>query len=332
MQILLLGATGLLGHNVLLRLLEGGYDVVALVRHRDGLRLPQALLSDARLHIVEGAYSTDTLRDAARPCQAIINCAGTTDMSLLRYSDYVPINVTLCEQVIQVMEELDIRTLVHVSSANTIGYGNTQHPATEEADMEAPFTRSYYAQSKRAAEQMLAWTAMEHPDWHLICLNPGFMVGPYDTKPSSGKLLLAAYGRKMMAIPSGGKAFVDVRDVAAAAVSALKKGHSGSRYLLAGQSLTLQQFYALQAQICGYKQRQVGVSDFLLKLLGRVGDLMRFCGCRTQLATRNVRQLMVTEYYDCSAAVRDLDFAASDLEGAIRAFFAWREEHCVTDS
>lgn len=41
MKVLLLGATGLLGHNVLLRLMEEGHQVVALVRRADGIHLPQ---------------------------------------------------------------------------------------------------------------------------------------------------------------------------------------------------------------------------------------------------------------------------------------------------
>ena len=42
MKVLLLGATGLLGHNVLLRLVNEGHRVVALVRHADAVRLPKS--------------------------------------------------------------------------------------------------------------------------------------------------------------------------------------------------------------------------------------------------------------------------------------------------
>ena len=324
MRVFLLGATGLLGHNVLQLLLERGYEVVAAVRRCDGLRLPHSMLDSPRLQVVECQYAIDQLREAARHCDAIINCAGTTDMSLLRYTDYVPINVTLCEELLQVMGELDIRTFVHVSTANTIGYGSAQHPANEEAEMASPFTNSYYAQSKRTAEQMLAWNASQHPEWHIVCLNPGFMIGAYDVKPSSGQLLLAAEGRRIMAAPEGGKSFVAVRDVATATVSALTRGKSGQRYLLAGRSLTFREFYTLQSHVCGYRQRLISVPSWLLRMVGRVGDLLRFFGCRTRLSTRNVRQLMITEYYDCTAAMQELDYAPTSLEDAIREFFQWR--------
>ncbi len=40
MKVLLLGATGLLGHNVLQKLLAAGHDVSVLVRSADGIKLP----------------------------------------------------------------------------------------------------------------------------------------------------------------------------------------------------------------------------------------------------------------------------------------------------
>ena len=154
MNILLLGATGLLGHNVLHSLLARGHSVVALVR--DGGTLP----SDPMLNLLRGSIlDVAALRNAASGCDAIINCAGTTDMSLLHYDDYLPVNKVLVEYILQVMDEVKINTLVHVSSANTIGYGTPQSPGVESNDICAPFSASYYAQSKVEGEKILLWDA-----------------------------------------------------------------------------------------------------------------------------------------------------------------------------
>lgn len=320
MRILLLGSTGLLGHNVLHSLLDGGHSVVALVR--DAKVLADVAANPA-LTIVKGSLlDLETLRVAAGGCDAIVNCAGTTDMSLLNYNDYVPVNKTLVECILEVMDEEGIKTFVHTSSANTIGFGSKQKPGVETDDIRAPFSRSLYAQSKLEAEKLLAWDAQQHPDRHIIILNPGFMIGPFDFKPSSGKLMLAAYRRRLMACPCGGKSFVAVRDVAAAAVNALTMGTSGERYLLTGNDMSLSDFYALQARICGYSQRLLVLPRWLVALAGRVGDLLRWMGVATQLSTRNVRQLMVMEYYSSGKAQRELDFTTSSLENAIADFFS----------
>lgn len=315
---MLLGATGLLGRNVLNLLLERGMEVSALVRSNSfDMAAPS-------LDVCHGSLlNIEDLRNAAEGCDAIINCAGTTDMSLLHYDDYLPVNKQLCENLLMLMDELHISTYVHISTANTIGYGSASRPGNEDDPMRPPFTRSFYAQSKLEAEKLLAWESIQHPERHIIVLNPGFMVGAYDSKPSSGKLLLAGYKRRIMASPSGGKSFVHVADVATAAVNALSMGRNGERYLLTNADMSLKDFYAMQARICGYSQRFVTLPALLVALAGRVGDLLRRIGIRTQLSTRNVRQLQVMEYYCSDKARRELGFPSTPIEDAVRDFFLW---------
>jgi len=323
MKVLLLGASGLLGHNVLKHLLQQGHEVHALLRVVSALHT-EAFPSTAGLTLFQGSLLDDAaLQSAAQGCEAIINCAGVTDMSLLHYEDYLPVNCHLCGKLLAVMERLGIHCLVHTSTANTIGYGTPSHPATESAPLQPPFSRSYYALSKRAGEELLLSAVRSHPDWHIVILNPGFMVGSFDTKPSSGKLLLTGYRKPLMLAPKGGKSFIHVADVAVAAVNALTMGQHGGRYLLTGQNLTLRQFYRLQAQVMHYRQLLLPLPNWLLGIAGRVGDLLRCCGIATQLSTRNVRQLMVREYYDNTAALRQLNTPQTPMSQAISDFFAW---------
>lgn len=324
MKVLLLGTTGLLGHNVLLELLGRGIPVVALVRNRSRLALSDQCCSHPLLSVREGSLLNDRdLRNSAADCDAIINCAGTTDMSLLHYDDYLPVNRDLVGRLLHLMEELPVGALVHVSTANTIGFGNPDHNATEDDTIQKPFADSFYAQSKLEGEGLVAEWAAAHPDRHLVVLNPGFMVGAYDTHPSSGKLLLSAYRRRFMAAPKGGKSFVHVGDVAQAAVNALTMGRSGHRYLLTGVNCSLKGFFLLQAQQQGYRQRVISLPNWLVSLAGRLGDVLRCCHIATQLSTRNVRQLMVSEYYDCSKARNELAFPQSPLPKAVSDFYDW---------
>lgn len=318
MKILLLGTTGLLGHNVLRQLLYEGHEVVALVR-----RPEKVLIHDQRVTIKEGNLDAKTITQAAWGCDAIINCAGVTDMSLLRYEEYLPINAALTEVLTGVMKSHGIRILVHTSTANTIGYGTPARLADERDEMAFPFGESYYALSKKLGEEHLQKAAAENPDWHVVIVNPGFMIGDYDVRPSSGTLLLAGYRKPLMAAPGGGKSFVAARDAATAIVNALTMGISGERYLLTGTNLTLKEFYGLQARAMGYRQRMVVLPDPIVAIAGRVGDLVRRCGIRTQLSTRNVRQLMVTEHYDNHKAVGELKMPQTPIEDAIRDFFGW---------
>ena len=319
-MILLLGATGLLGHNVL-RLLTGrGIPVRILIRPGSSLLLPAT--ETLRGSILDPA----ALLQAASGCEAIINCAGTTDMGLRHLEDYFPVNRDLPALLCRVMDESGIRTLVHTSTANTIAPGSRERPTDETASFAAPFDRSFYAVSKLEGEQALLNYAAQHPDRRIVIVNPGFMVGPFDPKPSSGTLLLAGYRKPLMAAPCGGKTFLHVRDAATAICNALEQGQSG-RYLLTGESLTLKEFYALQAQVCGYRQRFLTLPDGLVRVAGRLGDFLQRLGIRTLLCTRNTDQLLIEEAYDCSRATHDLGFPHTPVSDAIRDFFDWRREN-----
>lgn len=327
-MILLLGASGLLGHNVLRLLLERGERVRVLLRPGSDLcpfgQSPQLPTPE----VLRGSLlDPDILLQAAEGCGAIINCAGTTDMALRRLEDYLPVNRDLPAQLCRVMEETGIRTLVHTSTANTIAAGSREHPTDESAPFAAPFDKSLYAISKLAGERVLLDYAAGHPERHVVIVNPGFMIGPCDPKPSSGKLLLTGYRKALMAAPCGGKSFLHVRDAATAICNALERGESG-RYLLTGESLTLREFYALQAQVCGYRQRFVTLPAPLVRLAGRIGDLLQRLGVRTMLCTRNTDQLLIEEAYDCTRAERELGLPHTPVSDAIRDFFAWRSTEC----
>lgn len=325
MKVLLLGASGLLGHNVLACLLANGHQVVALVRRRKAV-----VLDDPACTFIERpALDTEALTAAAEGCDAIINCAGVTDMSLPRLEDYLDINQHLCRRIVEAMETHGINTLVHVSTVNTIGYGTTDNPSKESAPIMEPFSKSHYAVSKLHGESEIMQAANKHPDWHIVIVNPGFMIGSMDVKPSSGKLLLAGYRHPIMFAPTGGKAFVDVRDVATATVNALTMGRSGERYIAVNSHAhhTIKELYIIQSEVMGYRQRVVEIPNWLLLAAGAIGNGIRALGIRTQLSTNNVRQLMVQEYYDNTRAVDELEMSETPIERSIADFYLWRKNN-----
>lgn len=323
MRILLLGASGLLGHNVLKQLLELNHSVVVLVRHSNAIHLEN---SHSYETLIGSLLDYHTLAKAAAGCDAIVNCAGTTNMALLHYEDYLPVNSHLCDHLLQLSRDLNIRTLVHVSTANTIGYGTPQSLADESVPMQPPFCQSFYALSKQEGEQKILQAATLHPDNHFIVVNPGFMVGGYDIKPSSGKLLMTGYRKPLMAIPKGGKSFISVSAAATAICNAIYHGINGQRYLLTGKNMTLKAFYELQAQTMGYQQKCLTLPNWLVHFAGKLGDLLRTLGIKTQLSSRNVNQLLVCEYYSAQKAQSELLMPSIPIASAIQDFWKYHND------
>ena len=318
MRILLIGASGLLGHNVIQQLLHDHHEVVAVVRNKANMQI-----QESNLHLIEDNLTLEVLVKAANQCDGIINCAGTTNMALLHLENYMPINRDLCRLLITAMEKNHIHRLVHVSTANTIGYGSLSTPTDEQSPIKEPFSSSWYALSKQEGEEIIKQAANAHPDWHMIIVNPGFMIGAYDTKPSSGTLLLAGYRKRIMLTPKGGKSFISVTDAARAVVNALTMGVHGDRYLLTNQSMTLKEFYHLQSCTMNYQQHIIEIPNWLVKSIGKVGDLLRSLHIKTQVATRNTNQLLITEYYTNQKAREELKMPQTPIEQAILDFHTW---------
>ena len=325
MNVLVTGANGLLGHHVVMELLNRQHTVHVIVRSKQHIYFD---ISSTK--IFEGNFADySCLSRAAQGCDAIIHIAAVTAADLLKLEDYRTINVAGVATIIQVANELDITRMVYISSANTVGFGNEQRAGDERLPIQYPFTESFYAQTKVEAEQLMV-EASRKPGQHVVIINPAFMLGAYDTKPSSGKLILMGYKRPLMVIPKGGKNFVPVHDVAIVVCNALTLGRNGERYLASGTNLSFKEYYTLQKQVGNYRQHIIELPAFLLLLMGKAGDLIRKTGIRTELCTMNLRQLMIREYYSNYKSVTELQLPQSDIKTAVNEAIDWFNKHNMT--
>ena len=322
MKVLVTGANGLLGHQVVIELLRRNHRVSIIVRSERNIYF------DLNAVEVHTGNFTDyhQLKTASQGCDAIIHIAAVTATNLLHYEDYQRINAVGAGLIVKVSEELKIDKLVFVSTANTVGYGRPNQLADETYPVQPPFSNSYYAQSKVEAEKIFSNAANKNGK-HVVIVNPSFMIGAYDTKPSSGKLMLLGFRKTVLFIPGGGKNFVPVRDVARVVCNALTQGRSGERYLVTGVNMSFLEYYNLQSKIAGYKQFIVIIPDIFLKIAGMAGDIIRKFGLKTEICSMNINQLMIREYYSNAKAQKQLGLNPSDLESAITEALNWFKKY-----
>jgi dihydroflavonol-4-reductase len=322
MKILITGANGLLGHHVVMQLQQQQHEIRIILRGERDLYFDKT-----GIDIYNGTFTDyNSLKKAAEGCDAIIHIAAVTATDLLHYEDYSSVNTKGASNIIKVADDLKINRLVFVSTANTVGYGSPEKPADENCGIEYPFTKSFYAQSKVEAEKLFV-EASKKTDRHVIIINPTFMIGAYDTKPSSGKLMLLGYRKRWMFAPSGGKNFVAVTDVATAVCNALTMGRNGERYLAAGINLSFAEFYKIQSRVGGYYQNLFIIPARLLEMFGKAGDFIRLLNVRTEICSRNLNQLTIREYYGNKKALKELQMPQKPLETAIKEALKWFENN-----
>ncbi len=205
-------------------------------------------------------------------CQIVVHAASITDQWGVGFEEYERINFIGTKYIVEACLQHKVERLIHVSTANTIEPGSQKQPATELNGFSLFKANSGYINTKYLAQQYVL-EQVQARQLPAIVVNPTFIIGPHDFKPSSGKLLLYGLHKKLLWYPPGGKNFVYVNDVCQGIINALDIGKTGSCYLLAGHNLTYREFFRLLNNISKEKQLMVRIPALLLKLAGMIGSL-----------------------------------------------------------
>lgn len=317
MKILVTGANSLLGTNAIKELLHQSHEVIGLLRNKNCFALPK----HNHLQLFECDYCNDKeLNSRVKDCDIIVHIAGETSHALLGYDDYIKTNIILTQKLIDAAIQFKVKRFIFISSANTIGHGTADDPGNETRIIKKPFVNSYYAQSKLEA-QNLVLSVKDKID--VVVLNPTFVLGAYDSKPSSGKIIMIGYKKQLVFCPPGGKNIVNATDVAKAIIASIKFGQNGEMYLIAYKNISYRNFYKKMAQLNKYKTVCITVPKFVLLILGKFGDLLRWFGLQTQNSSNNAQIVCTKNYYSNKKSITELKMNYTSINYGILDAIAW---------
>lgn len=303
------GITGLLGANVVLKLLQDGYFVIALVRKKSGYLGEE----NKNLMLVEGDLFSD-VSGYLTDVDYVIHIAAETRQNLLSYADYKKINYDAAIHLFSQSVAANVKRFLFVSTANTLGFGSLRNLGSENVRQKYPFTHSFYAKSKLKAENFLL---KNNKTTEVIILNPTFMIGAYDFKPSSGKIIFWIWKKKLVFYPKGGKSFVHAEDVSNGILKALQTGKNGEKYILTNENLKYRDFFKKVNKVANQKPLMIPIPDFLLAILGFSGDLLRFFKIKTNLSSVNMKALQIDNFYSNKKSIAELKIEYQPIEKAI---------------
>ncbi|MCS3870163.1 nucleoside-diphosphate-sugar epimerase [Chryseobacterium ginsenosidimutans] len=202
-KVFVTGITGLLGANVVIKLLEDGYFIIALVRQKSGYLGKE----NENLKLIEGDLFSDISKHL-KEVDYVIHIAAETQQNLLFYKDYERINYDATIRLFSQSVEAKVHKFLFISSANTLGFGDLEDLGNENSQQKYPFTHSFYAKSKQEAENFLL---KNNETTEVIILNPTFMIGAYDYKPSFRENYLLGLEEKAVILPERWKKFGSCR-------------------------------------------------------------------------------------------------------------------------
>lgn len=309
-KVFITGVNGLLGTNLCHELLNKGYHVTGIARNKNSYKGKK----HKNFNLIE-AQLFDDFSSVLSGIDILIHAAATTDQSLTNYNNYWNINCNATKQLFNTSILCKVKRFIFVSTANTLGFGNLSKPGIENCKVNSLFKQSYYAKSKIEAENYLLENKHKIDT---VIVNPTFMLGAYDTKPSSGKIILMGWKKKVVFYPPGGKNFVHVKDVSLGIINAIDKGVSGEKYLLANENLSYKDFYKTLNTIANQSPILIKIPKQLLILIGYLGNILRKFQIKSSLSLTNTRILCVENYFSNTKSINQLNITYQPISNGIR--------------
>ena len=245
------GGEGALGKTVISMLLQRGEKV----------RILMSELSDTRIYRnnpnIEICYGISTDKDSMieffdldDPRSAVlfhtdeyVSLSDSTNLTMRR------VNVIGAENIVDMCLKRKVGKLVYLSSAYAL------NPEVKGEDITIHFDRNKvegeYAKSKaEAAAYVMEKVSLNR--LNAVMVLPTFIIGPgYSEDYEINKVLNSYLNNGTIPPKEGGRAFVDVRDVANAMLTLADKGEPGAGYIVTGDYKTSSEFFKDVNEISG---------------------------------------------------------------------------------
>jgi dihydroflavonol-4-reductase len=324
MKILVTGADGLLGSNLVRELLHRGHEVRAFVQPAR----QQKTLEGLALEKFQGdLLNQNEVIHAAVSCDAIIHCAASTSVWPTRSAIVNKVNIEGTKNIIEAVKQNKIQRLIYIGTANSFGFGSKENPGVEGNSYKSAMYGLDYMDSKYKAQQLILSEVKEN-GLPAVIVNPTFMFGPYDSNPSSGAMVVALYKGKVPGYTAGGRNYVCVKDAAVAIANALTKGRVGECYILGNQNLSYKEAFRKIASVVGVKPPAIPIPTVFAKLYGRVGSFIgKMTGKAPAISYPLSRIACDEHYFSAAKAVKELELPQTPVEIGIKECFEWLKEN-----
>jgi dihydroflavonol-4-reductase len=318
--ILVTGASGFFGGNLARCLVQRGERVRVLVRHG---RRPVALEGLTYESADGDIRDEQALARAVRGCRQVYHAAASIRFwcrNQVQFDEVCEVNVGGTRRLLRAAADAGVERVVHVSTVDAIGLPPPGEIADETTDWPPGRILTAYAITKREAEAVALSADVE-----TVVVNPCFMIGPLDPRPSSGRLLLPLVRGPVVFSPrDGGNNFVDVRDVVAGTIAAMARGRAGERYILGHVNLTYRELFARALAVLGRRPMLLSVPSAGVLAAGYAMEAAgRLTGREPVLPLSLARVACAGHYYDPAKAIRELGLPQTPIDIALRDAFAW---------
>jgi dihydroflavonol-4-reductase len=318
MKILVIGATGFIGGGIARAAVERGWQVCAMRRDDRRAGAIGDLAAQAKIEWRQAnLIDASTVAEAMLGCDVVFHAAGYYPTSSYDSARQIRRAQAQMEQVLLAFRQAKPDLLVYTSSLSTIGSPSEPGRLANERDVyQMGSIPALYFDIKIVTEQMALGSGLP-----VVALCPAAVFGPGDVKPTTGRLLLDVAKGRVPFYPDGEINVVDVRDVAAAHLSAIERGQPGERYIIGGENMSIRHMLTVMAHQAGRRPPWVPLPSRLVELAGIVAGRLGILGGDMLQAIRYFQPL------DASKARAELGLTSRPFADTVRKALDWFQEH-----
>ena len=334
--VLVTGATGHVGANLVRRLLRDGVRLRVLLEPGassealDGLDVEQAH-ADIR--------DLDATRRAVEGCQGVYHCAAkvstiTGDRAHRR--ELFECNVIGTRNVLQAAREADAGRVVVTGSFSAVGYDLDDPSRPSDETMQFyPMARTMpYERSKVLVEHECLRAVAAGQE--VVVATSCAVVGGADFVPSRlGRTLCDFANGKLHAYVGGGFEFVAARDIVEGHLLCMHKGRAGEKYIFGSEFKTISDILDLFEEACGVPRPHRAIPTSAMYVFAEVASfyLSRFHPRFPQRFTPGaIRLLQLRRRANTAKARRELGFQPTSIRAAVHEAYAFHyQRNAITN-
>jgi nucleoside-diphosphate-sugar epimerase len=325
--VLVTGASGHLGVNLVVRLLSDGERVRVLLHPNHDNRGVEELDVERVRGDLRDAKSVS---EAVRGCERVYHCGAeisTINGNPSQRRRLFETNVLGTRHVVEAARQHDVTRVVATGSFSAVGYhlDDPSAPSDESVPF-YPFRRAMpYERSKVLAELECLRAVARGLD--VVVATSCAILGGNDYLPSRmGRTLGDFANGRLRAYTPGGFEFVSAADIVEGHVLAMSRGRTGEKYIFSTRFATLDEIIGLFERVTGVPRPSLRLPAPVMAAFAGVASpiLSRFFPDFPQRLTPGaIRLLRMRRHADTSKAQAELGYRPSSIEGALEEAYAF---------
>lgn len=318
MKIAVTGASGHVGANLCRQLLQSGHKVKVLI-HND-----IKALEGLNVEIVHGdVLLPGSLMKLCQDTEVVFHLAAIISINKKNKKNLFDVNIEGARNIIHACIQNRVRRLVYFSTIHVF----KQDPIDATLDESRPMiedSKFLYEASKAQCVKMIQEQVKNGLE--VVTLHPTSIIGPNDFKPSfMGQIFIKLYQRKLPGMVHGGYDWVDVRDIARGAISAMEQGRNGEKYILSGKWRSFRSLAGVYEQCSGIKAPGIMFPDWMARPALPLMQLLAKLNHEQPLYTNDSLNTLKlgNRHIDHSKAARELNYNVRPLKETLVDTIRW---------